>query len=629
MTRLSAVACMIVAFSTAAHAVDRPIAGHQLLLKRSRSGKEKLLFVSKDPGFLFPAIGSPTDDPITGSPGGAQLDLIAVSGTARAFLSLPNVAGKPGWTAKPGTVDQYKFVNPLAPAGISPIKTAVLKEGKLLKIVAAVTGLDLASPLGGVAVRFVTGTLRSCAFFEPETVVKDEPGLFVARYSAASALADCDLDLGAATLARPDDPVVFTGAVVPTLVGVPPSDVVAFRRIGLSWEQVPVQVDERDLVLFDDVYGPAGGFGGGFESLDYSDAGTFTGPDTNPTLDGDDEIVLMAADTGGRAVGTSAPSGVVAGSGVEITVTSPSNGDRGWVYLFQRASGGLDPSAGRQYVDYQFDLLSGPYLTTYSVASGPNPEDSTVTTDTYARHFSDRWVSDGLRIAAGTGADILDRHKNLFDPSNCGRSEDTFSSGEGAFVVNTSGPVRAIRSYVGANSGPLTQRQHYFYRRREDLTTRLRVHPIPAMMDVFDYSPAAAGMTYRNPLNLLGLAIDGAPESASLGSLAWEMVTGVQGSLVIAHLIATDIPGFAATSYWLDDSTPPVPMCTGDAFAYGASGPRITTAIPNTDPTVTPFRSLAVTRVMYYGAPGLSAVDAGVREVWARYPLVATGQPWP
>ena len=58
--------------------------------------------------------------------------------------------------------------------------------------------------------------------------------------------------------------------------------------------------------------------------------------------------------------------------------------------------------------------------------------------------------------------------------------------------------MRAIRSYIGANSGPLTQRDHIFYARREDIRTFLRVHAIPGVLDFFDYSSAAIGMTYRN-----------------------------------------------------------------------------------------------------------------------------------
>src|SRR5690348_12884915 len=59
-----------------AHAVDQPIAATKLLLKRSPSGKQTLTFVSKDPAFLFPTIGS-ADDPATGTPGGATIELFS------------------------------------------------------------------------------------------------------------------------------------------------------------------------------------------------------------------------------------------------------------------------------------------------------------------------------------------------------------------------------------------------------------------------------------------------------------------------------------------------------------------------------------------------------------------------
>ena len=50
----------------------------------------------------------------------------------------------------------------------------------------------------------------------------------------------------ATPLNRPDDPVVVTGAGTPGLVGTAPGDVVAFAWSG-SWQQIPVQVDERKL----------------------------------------------------------------------------------------------------------------------------------------------------------------------------------------------------------------------------------------------------------------------------------------------------------------------------------------------------------------------------------------------
>ena len=38
-----------------------------------------------------------------------------------------------------------------------------------------------------------------------------------------------------------------------------------------------------------------------------------------------------------------------------------------------------------------------------------------------------------------------------FTPYYCGRSIKTFTEGPTAFIANIDGPVRAIRSWVGAN----------------------------------------------------------------------------------------------------------------------------------------------------------------------------------
>ena len=298
------------------------------------------------------------------------------------------------------------------------------------------------------------------------------------------------------------------------------------------------------------------------------------------------------------------------GSGEEIRIHDPvGDPTDAFVYLY-RQTGNLPQDAGRPYVDYDFNLLSGDYKSTYKLQDGPNPEDSTVQTDFYSRHFIDRWTSDGLRIRTpgASGADILDRHKNLFAPGNCGRSENTFDDAEGAFIVNKSGPVRAIRSYIGANSGPLTGRQHIFYERREDISTFLRVHAIPGVMDFFDYSPAASGMTYRSDADPGGTTIDGQPDTVTPGKIRWETVDGSQGGLSIVHGVDTDISSFNWTSYYFDDSTPaatgPERQCTGDNAAYGSSGVYVNQAIPNTDPRSTPFSTLTDKRTVFYELPG-------------------------
>jgi hypothetical protein len=423
---------------------------------------------------------------------------------------------------------------------------------------------------------------------------------------------------------------VFTGRQVPGLLGANPADVVAFRSTPTAgWEQVPVQVDERAVVNFGVVYHRSSP--NNVNVLTYTDPGTWAGPDPDPALDADDEIAFMARDAGGRPATFSEPAGVVAGSGVQVRVVDVPANTVGVVYLFRRSGTTLDPGAGKRYVDYEFDLVSGDYKTTYRFEDGPNPEDSEVTTPYYSHHFSDRWLSDELRVTApgASGVDILDRHKNLFAPGSCGRSEDTFDDAEGAFVVNRSGPVRAIRSYVGANSGPFTQREHVFYERREDIRTYLRVHAIPGVMDFFDYSPAASGMTYSNDRNRGGVTVDGAPETlADPGTPAWEMVDGPQGSMIVTPGTTTSYQPVATTGYYLDDSTPATVQCTGDAFAYGSSGSRITNGIPCTDPAQGCTDTLTSTRVLWFDGPGRSATDADAARQRTDHPLGVIADPW-
>jgi hypothetical protein len=445
----------------------------------------------------------------------------------------------------------------------------------------------------------------------------------LARASGTSVL------YASSTLDRPADPVVLTGADVPTLNGLAPGDVVAFKYDG-GWQQIPVQVDERAVVNLGDVYD--GAFAG-IDVLTYTDAGTFTGSDPDPAVDPNDEIVIMAKDAGNDPPSFAEPAGVVSASGVRLLVEDPlAPSESGVVFLFEQ-NGSLDPSAGQQYVDYHFNLLSGDYKTTYNRTDGPNPENSTVTSPYYAHHFSDRWVSDELHIfdAGATGADILDRHKAMFAPGQCVRSEDTFIDAEGAFIVNKSGPVRGIRAYIGANSGPLTERDHFFYERRQDIETNLRVHAIPSVMDFFDYSPAATGMTYYNDLNPLGVVVDGNPETPAAGAIAWEMITGPQGSLTMAGSVETNILGFGYTSYYLDDTTPPVTQCTGDAFAYGSSGVWVTTAVPCTDPLFSTSGCTSYLRTwrhMYYDGPVAPTALAAQHQSEAATPLAVTAAPW-
>ena len=429
-----------------------------------------------------------------------------------------------------------------------------------------------------------------------------------------SVLAGCNDRAGSGLWQRDLDPVVLTGAQVPHLVGAVPGSIVAFRWNWETrlWEQVPVQVDERHVEYLTKLRNGTGSSGP--TTLAYSDPSANAGPDPVPTLDANDEIAFMARDTGGPAPrGTADPEGVVASSGDRVVVTDPlANYDAvrgtglGYIYLFRRASGALSPSAGKDYVTYAFapDDPMG------------HSESSTVSSDRYSTHFSARWTRD--RLSVGSGPDILDRHRNLFAVGNCVRSEDTFSAGDGGYATNIDGPVRVIRSYLGANSGTYTQREHIFYRSAEQVRTFLRVHAIPGILDFYDLSAAAIGMQYSSSSTPTGVTVDGVPDTTGAAAPTWEAISGAQGAVVSTTASVTDIVGLATQAYYLDDATPPAVQCTGDSSEYGAAGTAITTSIPNTDPTAASFNTFTATRWnVFVPAPDAPDVPALVANLGA------------
>ena len=419
-------------------------------------------------------------------------------------------------------------------------------------------------------------------------------------------------------------PVVVSGAQLPTLTGsYPPSEFVAQTWSDGAWTPVPIQIDERhqaDLAKLRDGTGTVG-----VTTWVYSDPTANAGADPRTDFDPDDELVFMAGDADDRApAATAAPPGTIGSTRVDLRVTDPlAPGTEAWISLFQRTplgpGGGppLDPAAGADYVDYAF--VPGP----------GGSETSTITTDRYQTGFSARWTRDLLRLEGpgGPSADLLDRAKTLFAPGECIRSEDTFSASQGGFATNVDGPVRAIRSYLGANSGTYTQRQHVFYRGHEETTTFLRVHQIPAVMDFWDHTPAATGMTYANSLLPGGVTVDGVPDAVPSGTVTWERLHGSQGGIVHVHDLQTDISGLTVGSWYADDTTPATTQCTGDAFEYGAAGVFIQSTIPNTDPTQSPSSTFVGTRTTTYGADGATAAAVGGTVARSQTPLVGTRVP--
>ena len=482
----------------------------------------------------------------------------------------------------------------------------------------------------------------------------------VGSFAFGSAQAD------AALTNRDGDPVVLKGSALPGLVGTAPSDVVAFAFDG-GWQQVPVQIDERHTINVRQLYptsvnGYVGGTSLGFELNVFADEKTRSGADADPTFDNDDELVFMGKDQGAQVPSGSkaTPDGVVEEQGIEVKVGDPIDGGAGYVYLF-RSAGKLDPAAGKKYVDYDFKLTnlspSKTIATGYGYLNTNNPEDSTVTTPFYRLHSTDRWMEDRMEVLAGssTGIDILDREVAQASLTGCNRSQYTFSgnwtlgsvtrdgdSDEGTYIAVKSGPVRAIRSFMGGNSGPYVQKEHIYYEQREDSQIFLRVHPMLDLYAWTDFSDAAMGMTYRNFKNLNGVTVDGVPDTLdpatnsdfAPGQVAWEQLSGPQGSVSTVTSAETDMNPSDFGSYYLDDSTPTAgaeKQCGGDGKSYGASGFGIgvnTKSTPNTDPRYAtegfPAKNLTVNRVRYFDTPEAGAADAARDAAQVKQPLAAT-----
>ena len=112
-----------------------------------------------------------------------------------------------------------------------------------------------------------------------------------------------------------------------------------------------------------------------------------------------------------------------------VTATDPLDPTHvGYVYLFHSdtLTGG---SAGTTGVDYSFalderqlphDLQDGDRVARPEQHLGLQPRDSTVTTPGYTQTFGDRWLNDGLSIhkAGASGADLLDR--SMYFATNAG-----------------------------------------------------------------------------------------------------------------------------------------------------------------------------------------------------------------
>ena len=325
---------------------------------------------------------------------------------------------------------------------------------------------------------------------------------------AAGALTGCAAE-------RRRIPSSMTGARRRGLVGTAPGDVVAFRWLRGAGRRCPCRSTSargRPQQVYN-------GTASGLTELDLHRPGDVHRARPGPDVDADDEIAFMGSMAGSRRRRAAAPPASSPArarrSGSRDAVGDPT---AAYVYLF-RQTGGARPGRGAQL--RQLRLRPGLRATTRRPTSSPRAR-TPRTRRSRRRPTPSTSPTAGSTTAADHGRRAPRRRhprppQGPVRPGNCVRSEDTFDAGEGAFIVNKSGPVRAMRAYIGANSGPYTERLHIFYARREDITTVPARPRDPGRHGLLRLQPRGERDDLPQQPQPGGVTIDGVPDTPVLG----------------------------------------------------------------------------------------------------------------
>ena len=203
-------------------------------------------------------------------------------------------------------------------------------------------------------------------------------------------------------------------------------------------------------------------------------------------------------------------------------------------------------------------------------------------------------------------------------------------------MVSIGGPVRAIRSYIGANSYKWTVNTDIFYPDREDSVTELRGHAgLPGFAGADDLATNLTGMTYSDAANT-GLTIDGVPDTSTpprppRRRAGIELADGLGGRGLARHDPLARHRHHAASSSPPSTSTRRRPArrpCTGDASYWGQFGTSTVSPVNNvpiTDPTLiaVPNNFLAH-RFRYFAGPNTPAAAAAGLEAQTKSPIQTT-----
>lgn len=342
---------------------------------------------------------------------------------------------------------------------------------------------------------------------------------FVCLLLAAAVVAAYGIDVMASqttkkTLKRKTDPIVIKGAQLEKLLGTPIEKIRVFAA-GADGKPVaiPFQIDERDS--------------GGDLVFPF---GPKKNADPEPDFDANDELVFMAKDAGAKAPRAAWPKN--ADAALEIEITDPLNGTKGWAYAMSFAA--PPPKSNVDYVNISKD---GSKISTARYSTS------------FCREAPIAFGSIALtKEGGGDGMNYIDRLKiratvvphmvNL----RLNKSENDFTSELIAFI---DGPVRVIRRtnnkmmlfWKIPSPGSIVDNVYYYD--QFIFPTEVNVpFDIGAMLKEMsfrvttDHNKRAKGMRFVNSNNPKGTSIDGRmtpdEKNLNLDPYSWMVIHGTK-----------------------------------------------------------------------------------------------------
>jgi len=340
------------------------------------------------------------------------------------------------------------------------------------------------------------------------------------------------------SLTRTQDPLILEGAPLAGLTGWPIAATRAFAMKNGTVSAIPFQIDEKR---------PDGQYALPSGPQISADDGM---------IDANDELVFMAMDAGDRIGRDQLPAGFTAA--VELEITDPIDGGKGWVYLASYAQN-PPPLSAIDYVTYNNANVVIDTLW-FRMAFHPKARLS---------------IGDLIRKPAGGGGnrDLVDRLKIRFTGSVFGvdldRNEENFLSETLGWI---DGPVRIVRRTVNRVTlwklkSPKAFTDNVYYINAFEFPTIIE---LPFRSDLIVKNPKfristdgmcnVSGRRFYNSNNPNGVSIDGvmdaAEKSLDTGPYTWSLVTdpGGQGGWMNRLLYDTRATPVRPNLYYNDNA---------------------------------------------------------------------------